>query len=374
MEQKALPADVFSALLLQWYERRKRDLPWRATVDPYRTWVSEVMLQQTRVDTVIPYFERFVETFPTVSELAAADSDDVLKRWEGLGYYSRARRLHQGAREVVARYGGNVPGSLDEFRSLPGVGEYTAGAVLSIAFGEPVPAVDGNVARVFARLLNLDGDIAKPNVRQQISAEVALRMPRDRAADFNQGLMELGALVCVPKNPKCSECPVRSLCAAKANGVEHVLPRRAKKLRPPTERHAAYMLFCGERVCVRRRPLTGLLAGLWELPNHPLPGVRSSPAAEEMLASWDELLYSRPNRLAYIGDYKHQFSHLHWVMSLYAGRVEETRDTKGCLLVDREELGRLAFGRVFLTMLDEGLRLLQRGEATFGVDVGHSNQ
>lgn len=251
--------------LLAWFDENRRDLPWRAPPgeepDPYRVWLSEVMLQQTRVDTVRPYFERWVEQFPDLESLAAADQDTVLKAWEGLGYYSRARNLHRAAREVVTRYGSEVPNEPEAFRSLPGVGRYTAGAVMSIAFDRQEPVVDGNIRRVFARLL----DEADPGegTLWKLAAEFAAG---ERPGDLNQGLMELGALVCTPRSPHCSGCPVARFCAALESGTQPIRPE-PKKARPvKVERQGVAVVESGGSLLLVQRPEKGRLGGMWEFP------------------------------------------------------------------------------------------------------------
>jgi A/G-specific adenine glycosylase len=253
-------------LLLAAYDAGKRKLPWRGETDPYRIWVSEVMLQQTRVETVIPYYGKWMERFPTVEALAEAEEEEVLRMWQGLGYYSRARRLHEGARLVRERFGGVLPQRSEELEELPGVGEYTAGAVASIAFGEPVPAVDGNVRRVLARLF----DLPSPQ-RAQLRSLAAGLVDRSRPGDFNQALMELGALTCVPRAPRCEDCPLASECLALARGTVYQRPLR--KARKPVPEVALGVLVAiaptgsGEwAFLMRRRPDTGLLAGMWEFP------------------------------------------------------------------------------------------------------------
>lgn len=257
-------ARVRSALL-RWYDDNRRDLPWRAAPgerpDPYAVWVSEAMLQQTRVETVRPYFAKWLESFPNLETLAAAPEDSVLKAWEGLGYYSRARNLHRAVREVVARYGGAVPADIDSFRALPGVGRYTAGAVASIAFGQEAPVVDGNVRRVFARML----DKAEPGDARLW--RLAERMVvGERPGDLNQALMELGAIVCVPRSPRCDQCPVRTDCAALSAGTVDERPARRPPKRIPVERHGVAVVVRDGRVLLTKRPDGGRLAGLWEFP------------------------------------------------------------------------------------------------------------
>jgi A/G-specific adenine glycosylase len=259
-----MPPTPLREKLLAWYDAHRRELPWRAapgeTPDPYRVWLSEVMLQQTQVETVRPYFERWLERFPTLADLAAAPQDEVLKAWEGLGYYSRARNLHRAVREVAERWGGRVPDDPGAFRALPGVGRYTAGAVMSIAFGRPEPLVDGNVRRVFARWTD---DPAPTDARLW---ELAGRLvPGERPGDLNQALMELGAMVCTPRAPRCTGCPAADQCAARAAGTQAArpAPRRAAPL--PTEETAVAVIERGGRLLLARRS-RGRLASLWMLP------------------------------------------------------------------------------------------------------------
>jgi A/G-specific adenine glycosylase len=251
--------------LLDWYDENRRDLPWRAapgvTPDPYAVWVSEVMLQQTRVETVRPYFERWMDAFPTVRSLAEAPEDSVLKAWEGLGYYSRARNLHHAVREVAARFGGSIPSDPHVFRALPGVGRYTAGAVASIAFGREAPIVDGNVRRVFARLT----DSANPTEAELW--ELAARfVVGTRPGDLNQALMELGATVCVPRSPNCGACPVRDDCRAFAAGTVDERPARKAAKPLPVEHHGVAVVVREGRALLVKRPAAGRLAGMWEFP------------------------------------------------------------------------------------------------------------
>jgi A/G-specific adenine glycosylase len=252
--------------LLAWFDRSARDLPWRRDPSPYRVWLSEVMLQQTRVDTVIPYFERFVRDFPDVRALAAASVDDVLARWSGLGYYRRARQLHAAADAIVERFGGELPSTVEELRSLPGVGAYTAGAVASIAHGRPVPLVDGNVARVIARLAGLREAFDTAAGARATWAIAARLVPSDRPGDFNQSLMELGSLVCTPTSPLCLTCPVRAACTAAREGLQEVLPLARKRAAVRELVWTALVAVRGRRVLLARRPLDGLFGGLWEPP------------------------------------------------------------------------------------------------------------
>jgi len=252
--------------LLAWYHAHRRDLPWRHTSDPYRTWVAEVMLQQTQVSTVIPYYERFLARFPTVEALAAAGLDEVLALWQGLGYYARARNLHAAAQAVCARHGGIIPSDPKEFRALPGVGQYTAGAVLSIAFGQDMVAVDGNVVRVLCRLFDHEGDPTTTAGKKALRDHAEALLPQGQAGDFNQAMMELGATICLPRAPHCAECPLGPFCRARSLGVQESrpVPRRRGET-PHRELVAALVEREGKVLIVRRLP-QGLLGGLWELP------------------------------------------------------------------------------------------------------------
>ncbi len=252
--------------LLRWYDSEKRNLPWRKTRRPYRIWVSEIMLQQTQVDTVLPYYRRFLKTFPTVKALADASLDDVLKTWENLGYYSRARNLHAAARAIVDRFHGTFPRQREDILSLPGIGPYTAGAISSIAFGTPVAAVDGNVRRVVARLFALRESLDRPRTQKKIESLAGTLVPAEGAGDFNQALMDLGATICVPKGPRCDRCPLQDLCLAKAKGLQDSLPRKAKRRAIPHRDAAAAVIRKGGRFLIVRRPGQGLLGGLWKLP------------------------------------------------------------------------------------------------------------
>ncbi|NIK80326.1 A/G-specific adenine glycosylase [Paenibacillus castaneae] len=337
MEQQEIK-DYFSTELLSWYRLVKRDLPWRTNRDPYRVWVSEIMLQQTRVDTVIPYYNTFMSKFPTVEALAAAPETEVLKCWEGLGYYSRARNLQAGAKEVVERYGGIVPDDKASVAGLKGVGPYTSGAIMSIAFNRPEPAVDGNVMRVLSRYFCLEDDIAKPSTRIGIEKLAASLIPEGAAGDFNQALMELGALVCTPKSPSCLPCPVMEHCAARLNGRETELPIKTKAKPPrPEFRAAAIVAGSGEnkgKILVRQRPATGLLAQMWELPHLLLTPDKANWLDEKapkeqgelaellgrMLQEDTELLI-RPR--GWFTDADHIFSHIHWRMRFYLADLGE---------------------------------------------------
>jgi len=271
---RSRPCDLslaHASRLLAWFDRERRDLPWRRARDPYRIWVSEVMLQQTQVATVIPYYGRFVGAFPTVRALARAPLDEVLRCWAGLGYYSRARNLHRAARVVVAEHGGRLPETFAALRALPGLGDYTAGAIASIAFDERVPCVDGNAVRVLARVACLTGDVHAGRARQRLMRLAHTAVPPERPGDYNQALMELGALICRPLDPACNACCLGDLCEARRRGKQQSvpLPRR----RPPTQtvRVAAGIVWRRGRLLLAQRPLEGRWGGLWEFPNAELP-------------------------------------------------------------------------------------------------------
>ena len=300
------------APLLAWYDAARRSLPWRETVSPYRTWVSEIMLQQTRVSAVIPYFERFMEALPTVEALAGADESQLLALWQGLGYYSRARNLQKAVKTIVHDLGGVFPDSYEELLKLTGVGEYTAGAIASIAFHRPVPAVDGNVLRVVARLTDCSDNILNEAVRRRFREELSQVIPHDRPGDFNQALMELGALVCLPNTePKCGECPCRHFCLAYKRGHQTSLPVREKDKGTRKEEKTVFILRRGEGEAVRQRPKDGLLASLWEYPN--VEGALNEQEAAAQLSNWNII----PHKWLKTAHKKHVFTHIIWEMTVY---------------------------------------------------------
>lgn len=320
-------------LLLQWYDSSAMVLPWREDPTPYRVWVSEIMLQQTRVEAVKPFYQRFLEAFPTVEALAAAPEEKLLKMWEGLGYYNRVRNLQRAAQVVVERYSGQVPCSFEELRALPGIGEYTAGAIASIAFQLPVPAVDGNVLRVISRVLARFDNILDPKVKRRMEGEIREILPQ-RVGDFNQSLMELGATVCLPGGPpKCLICPLRGLCRGYAQDVAEELPVKTKPKPRKKQARTLFLLFSQEgRVALRRRPEQGLLAGLWEL-----PGTEGALSREEA-AAWLAAQGVPVGEFSPGPGAKHVFSHVEWHMgSWVAQNVEEV---PGFVWVTREELRR----------------------------------
>lgn len=296
--------------LLPWYRENARDLPWRHTRDPYCIWVSEIMLQQTRVEAVIRYYERFLARLPDVAALAACPQEELLKLWEGLGYYSRVRNMQKAAKVIMAQYGGVFPRSFDEIRALPGIGEYTAGAIGAFAFDLPVPAVDGNVMRVVARLCAFDEDVLAPATRRAVTEAVAAALPADQAADFDQAMIELGATVCLPNGiPKCGECPMARHCAAHSKGVEAQLPVRKKAAPRKIQQKTVLILRVGDRVALRRRPSSGLLASLYEPPC--LEGVVDLQTLVALLKD----LGLTPIRVIPLEASKHIFTHIEWEMT-----------------------------------------------------------
>ncbi|HSP22009.1 MAG TPA: A/G-specific adenine glycosylase [Planococcus sp. (in: firmicutes)] len=299
----------FQEDLISWFAVEKRDLPWRRTADPYQIWISEIMLQQTRVDTVIPYYKRFVEKFPTLNDLANAEEEVLLKQWEGLGYYSRARNLQAGVKEVAEKYNGIVPSTRKDISSLKGVGPYTAGAVLSIAFGIPEHAVDGNVMRVLSRILLVEEDIAKPKTRKTFEDAVMEIISHENPSFFNQGLMELGALICTPTSPKCLLCPVREQCGAFHEGRQHELPVKTKAKKSKQLHYAMLVIRSGETVLMEKRPESGLLANMWQFPMVEMGGAVLPEDLEEHLS---ENFKGTVENTEQITSFKHVFSHLTW--------------------------------------------------------------
>ena len=321
--------------LLKWYDGHRRVLPWRENPAPYRVWVSEIMLQQTRVEAVKPYFERFMEALPGIPELAQAPEDKLLKLWEGLGYYNRARNLQKAAQAIMAEYGGRMPDSREELLKLPGIGSYTAGAVASIAYGRAVPAVDGNVLRVISRYRADGRDMLNDKVRKSVEEDLKAVMPKDRPGDFNQALMELGALVCLPGGaPLCSECPLRGLCAARALGVQETLPVKAPPAAKRTQHWTVALVLDMEnrRVLLQQRPQKGLLAGLWQPVL--LEGARSAMQTEQALAA----LGVTARAVEPLSPARHVFSHLVWEMDGFACAAQSCAPPPGCVWAGRAEV------------------------------------
>jgi A/G-specific adenine glycosylase len=317
LEQKA----AVRRRLRAWFARDRRDLPWRRTKDPYRIWVSEIMLQQTRVEAAVPYYRRFLKAFPTVRRLAAASQDRVLKAWEGLGYYARARNLLRAARTIVKERGGRFPESPGEWRELPGIGPYTAAAISSIAFGFQAAAVDGNVKRVFARLFGLRGRIGSAKTEKDIQAIADALVPPGRPGDFNQAVMELGARVCTPRSPSCGACPLGKHCRAYRRGEQELLPRRKPGRSLPHVNVVAAVIRRRGRVLIGRRPPRGLLGGLWEFPGGK---VGDGETREQALCrELGEELAIRVRPDALLGSVEHAYSHFRITLHLYDCTVLE---------------------------------------------------
>ncbi|MBQ4424961.1 MAG: A/G-specific adenine glycosylase [Lachnospiraceae bacterium] len=319
-------------LLIGWFKKNARPLPWRMDRDPYRILVSETMLQQTRIETVLPYFERFLSDYPDPAHLAAAPEDEVLKHWEGLGYYSRARHLREAARQCVEKYGGKLPGSYAGLRALPGLGEYTAGAVASLAYGEPVSAVDGNVLRVLSRFWNDERDISRSAVKKEARSRIeAVLRTLDEPGVFNEALMELGEVRCLPNGrPQCLRCPLNGLCLARQAGTEADLPNRGEIKPRRKEAKTVLLLFCGEKVALEKRPDRGLLAGLYGFPM--LDGALSLFDAAEWVRSFGvRVLSAEP-----AGEAVHVFTHVEWAMR--GCRFRTDRPLPGLIYAEADEL------------------------------------
>jgi len=324
-----------SQVLVPWYQKARRDLPWRHTTDPYRIWVSEIMLQQTRVEAVKRYYARFMEALPNVNALANVEEDKLLKLWEGLGYYNRVRNMQKAARQIMVDYNGTFPKTYEEIQSLTGIGNYTAGAISSFSFGLPYPAVDGNVLRVITRITADDSDIMKQSTRKQIEEKLKKVIPKDCAGDFNQGLIELGAIVCVPNGePKCEECPAAPFCQARIRGKIQELPVKEKAKARRIEKKTVLILRDEDKIAICKRPAKGLLAGLYELPN-----------IEEHLNKKEITQYCKeiglmPIHIKKLPAAKHIFSHIEWQMIGYDIRVDELEKTnnKKYLFIHPEEI------------------------------------
>ncbi len=326
-----------ASLLLAWYDRHARTLPWRGIHDPYRTWVSETMLQQTRVETVLGYYERFLVRFPTIAELAAAPEDDVLKLWEGLGYYSRARNLHKGAQQVMDSFCGVIPSDVETLRSIAGIGPYTAGAIASIAFDRRVPAVDGNVIRVVSRLRGIRENVGIPSVRRQLERDAAALVPADRPGDFNQAMMDLGATICTPGTPGCESCPLQAVCDAYAAGDAEDLPVLPRKNPPKVIDYTLCLIFSGNRVLMRQRT-EALLRGLWVFPM-----VEGNLTLRQVPPAVKKLIRLAVSNAKSAGNARHVFTHQVWQMQLYIMHAPDNAEAPaGYRFVPLEELAQLA--------------------------------
>ena len=304
--------------LLSWYDGNRRVLPWREEPTPYHVWVSEIMLQQTRVEAVKPYYERFMRALPDVDALARAEEDTLLKLWEGLGYYNRVRNLQKAARIVMEKHGGKMPADHDALLALPGIGSYTAGAISSIAFGMPKPAVDGNVLRVLSRIRADERNVSQEKVRRAVEEELEEVMPPERPGDFNQAMMEIGACVCLPNGqPRCEACPLKELCVAHARGQETAYPRKEAKKARRIEEKTVMLIRDSDRIAIRKRPSKGLLAGMYEFPC--LSGYASPEEVIRHLAKNGFHVL----RILPLDEAKHVFTHKEWHMHGFLVRVDE---------------------------------------------------
>ena len=339
--------------LLHWYDKNKRTLPWRAAgLSPYAVWVSEIMLQQTRVETVIPYYEKWLRLFPTVQDLAHASERDVLHAWEGLGYYSRARNFHKAAKLVMEQHNGELPRNLNELGKLPGIGRYTVGALASILFGMDEPALDGNLKRVYARLFDVTEAVDSP-AGERILWELAKEnLPKGKAAEFNQALMDLGALICLPKNPRCLLCPLMNDCKARENGTQDVRPVKMPKKEIPQHVHAAAVIV-GRianppyiRVLLTQRPSTGLLGGMWEFPNGRVPAGQD-PAKElaKLLKSGYSLRLGAKRRVP-IGVFQHAYTHFKVTVHAFLCEPAAITTPKNMIWVALKDLNDYPMGRI----------------------------
>ncbi|HKJ38062.1 MAG TPA: A/G-specific adenine glycosylase [Anaerolineales bacterium] len=337
-----MPRKSLQTKLLNWYAKNKRTLPWRGHPDSYAVWVSEIMLQQTRVETVIPYFEKWMLLFPKIETLAKASEREVLNAWEGLGYYSRARNLHKAAGIVVKEHGGKLPRDIDSLIKLPGIGRYTVGAVASIAFGMDEPALDGNLKRVYARLF----DVAEPtdsSVGEKQLWEIASEsLPMGKAGDFNQALMDLGATICVPKNPRCDDCPVREFCKAQKNGTQALRPVRKPKKDAPHHIHAAGVIVQRGRVLLAQRPSKGLLGGMWEFPNG---RVEQNPAKEltKILRSEYRLKVQRKEAWGIV---QHAYTHFKVTVHVFRCNMLPASSSNNLMWVSATDLDDYPMGKV----------------------------
>ncbi|MDD4370032.1 MAG: A/G-specific adenine glycosylase [Anaerostipes sp.] len=324
------------ASLLHWYDFNARILPWRADKNPYRIWISEIMLQQTRVEAVKPYFDRFMKELPDVNALASVDDDKLMKLWEGLGYYNRARNLKIAANEILENYNGKIPASYDELISLKGIGMYTAGAIASIAFDVSVPAVDGNVLRVMARVLGDDSDILKDKTKKEMAKKIIPMISADRPGDFNQALIELGATVCIPNGePLCHQCPWDTVCKAYKEDLTGLLPVKTKKKERRIEHKIVFIFETKDQILIHKRGKKGLLAGLWEFPNVEGTGI------EEEIKDYLKKYELEDARYEFTHNGIHIFSHIEWHMKGVKIFLENPKPMKDMIWIPKKDLERI---------------------------------
>lgn len=316
--------------VIEWYQKNKRELPWRKEKNPYHIWLSEIMLQQTRIEVVRQYYKRFLEQLPTIQDLAEVEEEKLLKLWEGLGYYNRARNLKKAAQVIQEKYDGQMPRHYQELIKLPGIGEYTAGAISSIAYNEPEPAVDGNVLRVVSRLIGSKKDVLDNKTKKEFMQKLKEIMP-EQSGDFNEGVMELGELICIPNGePLCEKCPLQEICVAKKENLIAEIPVRNQKIKRRKEEKAVFVLEFENKIAIRKREDTGLLANMYEFPN--IDKKVTKKEMEDILQHW--CLTSKS--IEKIGTHHHIFSHIEWDMIGYKVKVENKNQE--LIWVEKEEL------------------------------------
>lgn len=369
----------FQEEFVEWYEREKRNLPWRYNHDPYRIWISEIMLQQTRVDTVIDYFYRFMEWFPTIEELANAPEEKLLKAWEGLGYYSRARNIQAAAKQIMSEFGGEMPQTVAEISSLKGIGPYTTGAIASIAFDLPEPAIDGNVMRVVSRLFCIEEDIAKASSRKVFDEAVRSIIDEEHPGEFNQAFMDLGSAICTPTSPKCEICPIQSFCLANKRGIQTNFPVKTKKAKPKDVYYvAAAIQDQAGSFYLEKRTSQKLLADMWTFPLVEVTLERY----QELQQEWASVVDNQPNlfdellvaekqidlpfahqetviwQKRHLGEVVHVFSHLKWHVLLFYGRATSRTnqllpETEAALWTDEATFAQFVFPKVQMKLVEQ---------------------
>lgn len=362
--------DQFQIQFLAWYHRYKRNLPWRVNQDPYRIWISEIMLQQTRVDTVIDYYYRFMEKFPTIEQLAAAPEEELLKMWEGLGYYSRARNIQSAAKQIMERHQGQFPNTVEEISQLKGIGPYTTGAIASIAFGLPEPAIDGNIMRVVSRLFCIPEDIAKPSSRKVFDHYTRAILSPEEPGEMNQAFMDLGSAICTPKNPECEACPLQAFCQAYQEGNMTDFPVKTKKAKPKDVYYFAAAIENEQgEFWFEQREDQGLLAKMWHFPLEEVDQATFDQAYKQfqkeeieqlsLIAEEEEqdpvLFDSLPViwQTRHLGEVKHLFSHLRWHVLLFYGRTREAQAFENGQWIDKKTYEAYAFPKIQHKMWDE---------------------
>lgn len=347
------PLSPIVSPLVEWYKHHKRDLPWRHSPTPYQVWVSEIMLQQTRVEAVKPYYARFLATLPTPKDLADAPEEVLLKLWEGLGYYSRVRNMQKAAKEICARFGGELPASYKDLLSLPGIGPYTAGAISAFAFGLPEVAVDGNVLRVVARLLADDRNILEDATKKDFEVKLREIVPAHAPSDFGQGLIELGATVCLPGRGEvhCDQCPLRPYCGAYAQGLVEILPVRFKDQKRKIEQRTVLVLTQEGKILLQKRPQKGLLAGLWELPN------REGHLTPKEVEDYVKTLGGQVLKISPLPQAKHIFTHITWEMIGYRVEVSGVPLPQNSAWADPTDLSAYAIPSAFSAYRGEAAKI-----------------